>query len=616
MDEGGREKFITISQPGLGGVNALYDPQDISDNELADARNLWFKDGYLQPRPGFSQLFPKPSGESGDPLRLIQARTSDGLDYLIAVYGTRFYLWDSINKQTILLNGSLSPTASGPWGWTNWNGGVGSDVVYIGNGVDNTIKWQIALTTNANPISASDTTIVLADGVRFPSSGTVIVQDPAVGTPYTASWTSKTGNNTLNLSAAFGHNVPAGSSVTIALTSVSSVPTGRIYVSHQRRLFSIGARGTESTINYSKINAPEDFSSTSGVFGAGFDTIADSEGQITSATDAVDFLLIGKRNSLTIFKFIVSADVSTSKYTELHTIASGKSVGPYSPRSIVKRFGNLDYLTETDGIVSLSTTDTSSSGTTSSGTVNMSLLSQKINPRVTSLFYDNATAIYFDQRGFWAVSSAPNSPNDLILVYDYLYNLWTIWDGWNVADFAVYNGDLYFLDARDGSVNQCFTDFYDGIDSEGEGNPYQCFFYTKRFDFGEPALPKTVDKVFVQGYISPDTELEIDVLFNERGILNTQTYHLKGSDKRYVGLQASSMVGSPIIGTDIIGGSGQGTLLPHFRVYLDVSMYYGFYHIQLRFYSQQVGAHWIIDKIGFNPIEENVFPTGLVLQPG
>lgn len=621
-DEKSREKFETITRPGATGLHTILDPQDIDDTDIADCKNVVFTGGYVQPRSGFKKLFSKPTGETGSGNTLAVGVSSDSVNYMIAVYGTNFYLWDSTNSQSILLNtGSGITYTKTPkiWSYVTWNAGLSSDVMYFANGVDATTKWQMALTTNSAVIGSSDTTITLTNGTKFPATGTVIVQSTDGLTIVSKSWTSKTGTNVLNLSSSLGTAFGVGSSVTIALKTTANVPVCSILSTFQRRLFAVGGNTTESLINYSKVNTPEDFTTTTGPNGAGAETLADGNGPIISVIDAVGFVLIGKANSWSQFSFIYSNDVATSKIVSLNEVISGKSSGTVNFRTAIKALNNIHFLTSQNGIMNMQISSASQGSTSSTSpigaSVSLKYLSEKINDRFRSggtYFSDNAVAAYFNQMSIFALGTTSGAANSVLAVYDGLYDYWTVFDGWNVQDMETYNNNFYWLSNGDGSVNQGFT----GNDDAGFG--FTAFWKTKRFDFGEPALPKTVDKIMIQGYLDNITNLEVDILFDENGFLWKQTYHLNGKSVYVLRGLPSGTIGADTLGSITIGGSSSasaGVPVP-FRAYLNTAYQYGFHNLQINFQTNQIGALWKIDKIALNPILENTYPSALVLGAG
>lgn len=83
------DQFQTVIAPGLGGWNVFNEAEALGDNESADVKNAVYTGGFLAPRPGSKLFAAKPSG-AGAPLQTIETQTSDGLEYIIAVYDNEF----------------------------------------------------------------------------------------------------------------------------------------------------------------------------------------------------------------------------------------------------------------------------------------------------------------------------------------------------------------------------------------------------------------------------------------------------------------------------------------------------------------------------------------------
>lgn len=173
----------------LGGLNTFSDEEDIADTELTSIRNMVFTDGILQNRQGSLLYAAKPSGETSTPSQILVATNSAGIDYMIGVYGVNFYLWDTINSQWIKLNTGFTPSTVGNfYGSTSWNNGTSDDRFYFGNGIDDTMKWIMAVDSLKTITASADTTLVLNSTTSFPTSGSVIVMN--AGTPISLTYTS------------------------------------------------------------------------------------------------------------------------------------------------------------------------------------------------------------------------------------------------------------------------------------------------------------------------------------------------------------------------------------------------------------------------------------------
>ncbi len=175
-----------VNKVALGGINSFDDPHDIADVECTDILNMVFDNGSIIPRQGSLLAIAKPNGETAVPFQMLVSTTSDGIDYLLAVYGFNVYLWDTVNAQWIKLNQIYTPPSQNLYyGSANWNNGIIDDRFYFGNGTDDTIKWAMAVNTLRIPAVASDPAITLNDSVRFPTqlelgNPTISIASPAV----------------------------------------------------------------------------------------------------------------------------------------------------------------------------------------------------------------------------------------------------------------------------------------------------------------------------------------------------------------------------------------------------------------------------------------------------
>jgi hypothetical protein len=139
----------------------------------------------------------------------------------------------------------------------------------------------------------------------------------------------------------------------------------------------------------------------------------------------------------------------------------------------------------------------------------------------------------------------------------------------------------------------------------------------KRNDFGKLSKPKTNDKIYVEGYMTPATQLYIDVLFNEGGLLKKQTYLLnKDTENLYISQPLTNALGQPIMGVVALGYVSLLEIgdLSFFRCYLGISNRSGYYNLQLQF-RQNKEAFFAIAAVGYNPIEELVIPSTMVISP-
>lgn len=601
-----QEQFLNIQSPGIGGWNNFLESESIGDQDAADALNVLFDGGFVSPRPGSVLFAAKPTGETAAPLQLIKAVTSDGLEYIIAIYGASFYVRNPLTDEWVKINQTFTPTEVDTyWGYISWNNGRGDDRLYACNGVDSFIRWDTCLTTVATTASAGAATVTVTDGSRFPAGGgTLIIK--ADGNEHTEVYTSRTGN-VFTLTGTLSEDITAGESVTLDVIEKASMEKGRILARHQSRLVVVNKFGAETSGWYTVTNNPENFTTGATVTAASTFTIADGNGGITGLHDFGKVLLIEKENSQHFFSIVTSSDLG-SKLDKIEPGPAGTSIGSISQQATVQILNDLLYPTRTEGFtVSKPVT---SGDSTSTG---MEVISRKIQSFVTKdIVTTKCKGVAYRQNALWAVARKGATENTLVLVYDTLRQAWSRFEGWAVTDWETVNDKLYYLENGSGNIYQAYTNsFHDN------NNPYEVSFYTKRYNFGLMSQTKTDDVIYVQGYMTPASEFFIDVFFNEEGLFGKQTFKIY---KDAVGLLYSDPI-TDSQGQFIMGRPAMGYVSIHeignvsfFRTYLGIDVSKGFYNIQCRCYSNKE-AFWAVTGLGFNPTPNITIDPLMMMSP-
>jgi len=602
------DKFISLRNPGSKGWNAFDSPSSIDDLELVDAQNINYDNGFVSPREGSTLLYAKPTGETGDPLQLIKAQTSDGLEYLIAVYANHFYVYHEDNEEWIRINQTYVPVETTKhYGYVNWQNGRGDDRLYACNGVDDAFRWDICVGTVNGAHVAGGATVTLVDGSRFPSGGgTLILQTTGGGARFVEAYTSRTGN-VFTLTNTLNSNVDTGTSVATDIIQKASMEIGKHLTKHQRRLVMANYYGGETVVWLSVQGSPEDFTIASTISGGVTQTIADGNGEITGVHDFGQFLVIEKQDSLHSMKFQIAADLG-SKLAVLQPMISGESMGPLGNPSTAKTFNKLYYPTRSNGFLSLSP---ATSG--DSVSVEVQPLSQKIDPYIhAALELGYARVAASNNKVYWSVARIGATQNTLVLEYDILRSAWTKHFGWAVKDLVEKDDEVLYLDSGSGEVYQINNSAYND-----NGNEYMASASFKRFDYGEMGTPKSQGYVYLEGYMTTATEFFVDVFFNEDGILGKQTYRI---NKDTTGLYFSSpitdatglfVLGLPILGMSSLAGIAN---LHTFRCYLAIDVSKSFYNLQPRVYGTRA-AFWGITGMSMSPEIVSIVPQGFVVSP-
>lgn len=726
-----KAQFVSVRQIGIGGLITKGDPQDLKDTESPDMRNIILDGGIIGPRNGTSQFIAAPNGETGVPSQLLKAKDSRGKTYLIAVYGTNFYLLDQSTPQWVLLNSSWSPKQTGLfYGSANWNLGSGKDAFYFCNGVDYVFKWTPLLDYLAASAASADTHITVKDATKFGTSGTLIIGGTAVnynsnatggllnldinpsngatltliingtsigitfvtGAPtnpgdvkidstaglpqtglnlygllsnpsvsngtqealsapnqallalFTLSQVTDTGTqfvgnagvtsisesdsadnltftptnplNILGLSAAVGANIPSGTAISVPITPITSIPIGKVLIVATAqsgfRLFVGNVVGSESTLYYSKPYNPttggspqEDFGVVVGTLTGGFTPILSGEGGILDLIDFGQYLGIVKNNSLTQGYFLIDTTNDTIAFLT-NPIEYGESIFPVGQHVDTVIENALYVPTLTEGIYQITP---SSTGAQLSTTVTP-FSDDIIQLLQGALSLANGRAEFFNRALYYTLSSIPNV-NNLVLIRDFLWNAWLVWDDLNAADVKEANGTLFFLCADDGALYYLDPTSYQDA-RKGTSVGYTTYIFTKRFDFGKPADPKQQSLAMLQGYISQNTKIFVDCLYNENGSLATTTYVIDGDNSDYVVQVPVYGIGRISIGLNPIGGSQIGTI-GFFRVFLDLLLRAGCHVVQFKVYTQNIGDNWGVTGLSVNPQPVDKTPTELII---
>jgi hypothetical protein len=605
------DKFLPLRNPGSKGWNAFDEPASIDDLELADVQNISYDDGYIRPRQGSTLLYGKPDGETGDPLQLIRAQTSDGLRYLIAVYGAHFYVRHPGTDEWIRINQTYAPTQTDKhYGYIDWNNGRGDDRLYVCNGVDDFARWDMCVGVvdgSGADVAATAASLTLEDGSRFPSGGgTLILKKKSDGTLFTEAYASRTGN-VFTLTGTLSFDIEDGSPCVTDMIQKSGMEVGKHVSKHQQRLVAANYYGGETVAWFSVQGDPEDFTLASTIAGAFTQTIADGNGEITGVHDFGQFLVIEKEGSFHSLSLKIADDLG-SKLAVVSPLVSGESVGPLGMPSTLKVMSSLYFPTRSNGFISIFP---ETSGDSSS--VSTKPLSQKIDPflrRSVELGYARGAAAA--NKAYWAVALKGSTQNTLVLAYDLLRNAWTKHFGWAAKDLLEIDSEVLYLDSGTGEVFQIENGEYND-----NGNGYLSSATFKRFDYGEMGRPKNQDHIYVQGLMTSASEFYIDIHFNEDGVLGRQTFRInKDTPNLYRSSPLTDEQGNFVLGTPIMGMSGlQGIPdVSMFRCYLAIDVTKSFYNIQPRVYGTRA-AFWGITGMAMNPQLLPITPQGFVVAP-
>jgi hypothetical protein len=114
-----------------------------------------------------------------------------------------------------------------------------------------------------------------------------------------------------------------------------------------------------------------------------------------------------------------------------------------------------------------------------------------------------ACAILYDNKYLLAIPTGTSTVNNTVLVYDFVTEAWYLIKGWYPAEWEVFDNRLFYIDANDGRVLECFTgttgDFAVGPMVTGFGSDPQqgieWVYQTASIDFDLPENYKQIDSI-------------------------------------------------------------------------------------------------------------------------
>lgn len=392
-------------------------------------------------------------------------------------------------------------------------------------------------------------------------------------------------------------NYPAGTAVTGVIQNASSVPSGNCLLVWQAHL--IVAAG-DGLIHLSGAGLPLDFSAATSSINTGH------SGRITDLKGFGQFFLAASEDAIQVGQEIVSADVQ-GVGVYLTSYLAGQGMGAVSASGGLSYNNQYYYPTSTNGIIGLTPSFTGSSSSSAA----IQVLTDVIHNLYQKFTFLRSAA--FNRKIWWRVSVAatPTSPiTYYYLVLDLIRNGFTVISHPSV-DLAVFQEQLCLF-GEDGNIYQGEYDSYEDY-LEGESVSYLAEAVSKRFDMGEPSLPKDGGYCLVQGRILTGTTFNIDVLYNEGGSLGKTTYQISGDTSQdYFVIPAWDSMGHSPLAVEVLAAAELG--VGFFRVYIELDKAYKFYNYQLRFWSDSPGAFWSIGVISPD-VEVSTVPRQLVISP-
>jgi len=229
-------------------------------------------------------------------------------------------------------------------------------------------------------------------------------------------------------------------------------------------------------------------------------------------------------------------------------------------------------------------------------------LSDPIKNYIDIANVENSTSAYYKNNFYTALSSDSDiSTNNRILVRNLQVGAWET--PWTIPASIIfeYNGELYAHDSATKNtyalLDSNFSDNY--VDNDTQA-PISAKWYSSHFHYGYPCNQKSFSIMWIDGYITAGTEL--DIIFNYDFSKYSLKRTLSGLDDNVVITQTGGGLGYCSLGSRNLGGRGETleeTGLRRFRGFIPVPER-KFYELQVSFQSNGIGYRWKIVSYGLN----------------
>ena len=578
------------------------------------------ENGSITVRPGSDVVGTEGSTDTTPIRSKYTFKKRDGTEILMRTFGTRVeWKHPDVDAWDLLQSVTTSGLKTG-FATVNINADATSRLYFCNGGAganDDLWRWNGSIaritSTTSNTIVVQGTTTLANLG--FSASGTVIIN----GTQYTYSGLSSqtfTGVGTDPTGEVAGEpitEIPTSIIDPVAYTNT----VGNILLAVGTRLFMAGITGRESTIRYSQFTNPENFGAdasptdpstvaaiTARLAGAaGLIQLPEGGGGVIKLTQFKDQILAVKQNGWTKIKFTDPADNRTSgstlifvgDYPVLETLFShdGKSqvVGAVTGDAVfagnngifaVTQDRRILFLTEVENILSPQFVD----------------ISEGIHPTLRTMVWNRSCGIFFEGKAYFAGrSESAVSRNDTVLVYDVNNKTWDLPWLISASDFAIVGNDLHWgSDSSDTSWQQIALDAGRADNALG----YTASVTTHASEAGIAHKPKVVDKVFLQGWMTTNTTLEVELLY-DRGITSIKQWTLLGTNEEVFSPVPTDGFGlSSFGGTNPFGSSVQQGDLRRFVYILEAKDNLEAFDFSLRLTSTTTGSNWQCDRWGLH----------------
>lgn len=573
------------------GYQTKNDPSKVDDGANPQGQNTFINNGdRISIRDFGYELFPAGTASSSNSAinTTHTFRKRSGENIFMRTLANRVEVFDE--AQDVWETLQITTTTGREFGFADYN--INADLqsyVYFGNGVDQFARWTGNHTNLSSAAVGGAASIQVNSTAGFPSASTIIYCDQLI------SYSSITATE-FNVGSA--HSCDSGRAVMQAVEINQTNPRGNIYLVANNRLFIAGVASTTQAVFFSKYGDAMSFITQALVT----DTTAEDSGifNLGEGGGAVTALLQDE-NSIYMFKrtIIYRATLNDSLYTLTPLKPfDGKSqtTGAINQKSTFAGGNGIFFITPDNQIMNLTRVE-------GVDYPQIIPISDTIKPTVDIASFASSTGIFYKDKAYIAAKTNSNSLfNDVIFVYNFRRQAWeSPIVGINASDWDIYDDNsgagekLYFGNAGSANVykinNIPLDDIY-GIAANWR---------SKQYDFGRPNAEKEIENIFVEGYITDNTNLTVSLLLDDNGFSQIYTTTVSGTESNFLFDSPSyNVFGLQAFGTERFGSNQDASGKKKFRLYLNKNLRrIPFYNVQIEFASDGENQQWEILRYGF-----------------
>lgn len=555
-----------------GGINTKQRDSKIKDNQLAEIVGWDFDANTLRRAKGYTKLGTEPDSTLTGK-NIYKLNVLSGQDVLIKPIGTYLKFYDEVDDTWYKITATTF-TANLKWTFAQWGGNL-----YGNNGTDSWIFWQgNKRSTLATTAAIGATTIDLATGhgVRFPTSGTIMIQGEKV------TYTGKTSDQLTGVTGVAVEHT-SGSTVVLELdgTTYSTIDKASVIEFYRNRLYFISAT-TPTWLYYSKLadnTSPETdlLNFTSAGTGAGDAGYGIAPDELVTMKEYINgnsssILATFCKNGIA-YAFAVTDGTSTTVNSFIPTRTM--SSFPIAKQAICIAENDLSITDNLGHVRTLGYGDVNTPLTTKT-------ISQLIEPSLEATYWNNIFQYYHNRKLYVGGATTAENTNDIYYYHDSNYNAWGAYGHWDCVDITEYNNYLVGMSAVTGNVwklNDGYSVYTEDEADNYEGD-YSSEAVTKAYEWDLPHTYKSMLKLRMDGFITSLAEVYLDVYLD--GTL-FGTFLISGDNTNIQGSIPNVAVGTVVFGQGVFGGGlPGGSVRKQFVAQLQFSTIKNFLSAQFR----------------------------------